>query len=264
MESKTLSPAALELIEKYLHLPFKEKDVQTPYFNNRRQKVRGALRVLIGKGSVEDITEEATIFSLKEKVDLKKMESADIKKYLIDHNIGIDCSGLAYYLLDEELRAQNKKPLRTFLFFPSAKNIFRKLLVKLRPVENAGVRTFNHEKNTREISLDEALPGDMIIMMETGKDHDLNHMLVLQKIEYENKKPKVFHYTHSLAWSTDGKYGHGVRQGTLEITSPKDDLLAQNWIEQGFSSQTNEGKTQNETFYRASTARELCLKRLAF
>lgn len=263
MESKTLSPATLQLIEKYLHLPFKEKDVQTPYFNNRRQKVRGALRVLIGKGSVEDIVEEATIFSLKEKIDLKKMESADIKKYLIDHNLGIDCSGLAFYLLDEELRAQNKKPLKKFLFFPSAKNFVRKLLVKLRPVENAGVRTFHHEKNTRNISLEEVLPGDMVIMMGTGKEHDLNHMLVIHNIEYENGKPKVLNYTHSLSWSTDGKYGHGVRQGTIEIISSNDDLLAQNWTEKDISSQKNEGKTQNETFWRASTASELCLKRLA-
>lgn len=256
MESKTLSAPALKIIESYLHLPFKDKDISCPYFNNRRQKVRGALRVLIGKGSVEDIIEEAMIFGLKEKVDIKKLSNEELKKYLIDHNVGIDCSGLAYYILDGELKDQKKSGLKSILSFPYAQNFIRKLLIRLRPVENAGVRTFAHEKNTKVIPLHEVCPSDMIIMMGTGRDHDLNHMLIIHEVEYENGVPKLLHYTHSLAWSTDGKYNHGVRQGQIEIVDVKKPLLEQKWTEQ------NQIGEKNETYWRATTAEELSLKRL--
>lgn len=178
----SLSPQALETIQNYLHLPFPNKDVQTPYFNNRRVRLRGGLRALIGKGSPNDIVEEAMIISLREKIDLNKLSNVDLKKFLVDNKLGIDCSGLAYHILDTEMQAQNKGSLHKILSRPWFKNPLRKLLVKLRPIENTGVGTFNHEINSFEVQLKDIKPGDLIIMMGAGPKQDYNHILLIHSI----------------------------------------------------------------------------------
>lgn len=69
-----LSQLAQSIIYNYLHVPIGSRCV-CPYFNNRRSKIRGGLRALVGKGSPEDIKEEVEILSLKEKKDLHKCTS---------------------------------------------------------------------------------------------------------------------------------------------------------------------------------------------
>lgn len=246
----------MQMIQNYLHLPFEKQTIAAPYFNNRRQKVRGALRVLIGKGNPDDIVEEAAIFGLKERVDMQSISAEQMKKFLVDHNIGVDCSALAYYVLDEELKARKKSGLKNFLYFQPTINPLRKILIALRPIENAGVKTFHNTKNSRQIELSEIQPGDCITMIGTGRDHDLNHMLVIHKVEYTGGTPKMLHYTHSLAWSTDGQYNHGVCQGKIGIVDIKKPLIEQKWTEK------NKEGTENETYWRATTAQELSIDRI--
>ena len=52
---------------------------------------------------------------MREKVDISKMDEDQLKKFAVEHNIGIDCSGLVYYILDAELKAKGKKPIRKYL-----------------------------------------------------------------------------------------------------------------------------------------------------
>lgn len=255
MSTTTLSPAALATIHEYLHLPFPNRNVACPYYNNRRSEVRGALRVLVGKGSVKDIMEECTIFSLKEKIDVKNLSNEDLKKFLIDHHIGIDCSGLAYYVLGAELTARSKKNIASTLFFPQAKNPIRKILTKLRPAEHTNVETLAHPKNSQEVSLSFVRPGDMVIMLGSGEKHDRDHVLIVHEVTVENNLPTKISYTHALAWTTDGKYHHGVRQGTIHLT-PTLSLLEATWEENG-----KQGH-ENETYLHATWAKTLIVRRL--
>lgn len=256
MQTKTLSAPALNIINNYLHLPFPGKGVSCPYFNNRNLKVRAALRVNVGKGSPDDIAQEASLIALREKIDLKELNNEQLKQFFVENNLGVDCSGLVYYVLSAELEAKNKGKLSKHLFFPHAKNPLRKLLVKLRAVENVNVEVLAHDKNSRVVSLAETQPGDMIVMLNVVAHAGRDHMLIIHQIDYEEKVPKTIHYTHSLQWSADGKYNHGVRQGTIEITDINKPLNEQRWIEIG-----KEGK-ENETFARAKKAEKFLIKRL--
>lgn len=229
MTSKTLSQPALKIIENYLHLPFPQKDISCPYFNNRHAKVRGALRAVIGKGTPQDIVDEAQIFALKEKTDLEKLSNQDLKKFLVEHNLGVDCSGLVYHVLDTELQKTQKKSLKQLLYFPHAKNFIRKFLVKLRPAENCSVTTLANEKNTIKIDLKNVEPGDIIIILQTGIHYDYNHVLLIHKIDYEKNIPQKIYYTHSLQYPHDGKYNHGVRQEEIEVTNVQKSISQQNW-----------------------------------
>lgn len=257
MPTKTISPQALQIINDYSHLPIDGHDISVPYFNNQRSKVRAGLRALIGKGSVEDIIEEAKIISLRDKINLEKISDESLKKFLVDNNIGIDCSALVYYTINAEFSSQNKKPLQKLIKFSFAKNPFRKLLAKLRPVENAGVNTLIHEDNSHEVELKNVQPGDMIIMIATGIQHNLNHVLLVHQVDYnEQNIPVKISYSHSFKWTSDGKYGTGIKQGTIEINDPGINLMDQKWTE---NSKIGE---ENETFIHAKMARELMIKRL--
>lgn len=256
MSEETLSQPALEIIKKYLELPFPNKKINCPYFNNSRHKVRGGLRATIGKGSPEEIVEEALIESLKQKIDLKELNDEQTKKFLVDNNLGIDCSALAYYILQEEIKAKKNKKIINQIIFPNTKNPFRKLINHLRPAENISVQIFNHPQNSQEIKLQEIKPGDLIIMNETGLDNKINHILIITKIEYQNNKPKNITYIHSFRWRTDGLYNHGVREGLIEITNEDDNILKQKWTE------NNKNNEENETFIHAQMANKLLIKRL--
>ncbi len=264
----TLSQPALEVIQNYLALPFPGKNVSCPYFNNRRAKVRAGLRALVGKGSAEDIVEEAVILSLREKINLEKLNNEELKKFLVDNNLGIDCSALSYHILDAEAKAQGLGSLHKILKRPWFKNPFRKLLVKLRPVENTGVGTLNHEVNSVEVNLKDIRPGDMIIIMGAGPKQDYNHVLLVTNVILRSEATKelskptsdelqktnipqstfsskdssspstssgslgmTITYIHSFQYPNDGLYNHGVRQEKIEITDINKSLLEQNWSE---------------------------------
>ncbi|MFH1946833.1 MAG: hypothetical protein ABIJ23_01590 [Candidatus Magasanikbacteria bacterium] len=279
MNSQKLTKEALSVIESYKNLSIGNCKILCPYFNNRRSGVRGALRVLIGKGTPQEIEEEAVLFALREKIDLKKLNEQDLKKFLVDHNLGIDCSGFVYHVLDAELKAQNKGGLKKYLKRPCIKNLIRKLISKLRPVENTGVATFNNDINTGEIKLSDIKPGDMIIMMNTGLKNDMHHILLVESILNEvkdlskprpNNKPRsnvaenldspkdssvasrllqnIF-YTHSFQFTTDGQYNHGIKHGEIKIINPNKNILDQVWSEV-------------ETHNHAKMAKELKIKRI--
>ncbi len=256
MTNKLLPFESLDVITKYLVLPFSGKEVSCPYFNNRRSKLRAGLRVLLGKGNPNEIVDEAKLFALREKVDLNTMSNDDIKKFLVEHNLGVDCSAFAYYILEALYRKKYNQSLASHLFYPNAKSLLRKLIIKLRAIENIDVKTFAHAKNSQSIQMTETMPGDFIIILNAGKEHNLNHILIIHKIEYENSLPTILSYCHSFQWSTDGKYNHGIKFGSIQIVDSQKSLLNQKWIES-----QKEGE-KNETYLRASTAETLEIRRL--
>lgn len=256
MITATLSPAALGVLNSYLALPFKQGSVVCPYYNNDRTKLRAGLRVLIGKGSPADIMDEALIISLHDKINLDSMTPEVAKKFLVDHKIGVDCSALVYYTLAAEVKSRGLGKLHKLIRFPLIKNPFRKLLTNLRPAENVNVLTLAHEANSSPIAMNDCRPGDSIILKNTGPAHKLQHVLLVHATEKENDILKTIHYTHSFAWATEGRYGHGVRQGYIEITNPQGTLLEQVWRENGVMG------APNETFEHAKMAETLELRRL--
>lgn len=228
MNTKLLSDKALSIIDQYANFRFGTTSCSIPYFNNRHFGTRMKFRVHTGKGSPKDIFDEIRDISVKEKINLHSTDSTGLKKFLVDHDIGIDCSGLAYYILNAECEARGLGTLDRHLSFPLCKGILGKAICKMRPVENAGVTTFAHEKNSREIQIKEAQPGDIITMI----GDDRNHIMIIHQIEYQNFLPIVLHYTHSMAWPEDGEYGHGIKRGEIEVMDINGKIPEQKWSEQ--------------------------------
>jgi len=248
---ETLSENTLAVIEKYLHLPL-GIGCQTPYFNNRRKRVRGGLRALVGKGTPEEISEEAEILSVKDRVSIKNMSEKTLKEFLVDENLGIDCSGFAYHILDAEAQARIGKKLRNIV--KTYKGFERKIIHKFRPAENTGVSTFSNEKNSIEIDIENTRPADFISIIGTGIDRKYNHMLIVENVEKTATSIKII-YIHSYAWPEDGAYGHGVRRGEINLKS------GQNILDGIWTEKEKTGKN-NFTFFSVQNAQSVSLRRL--
>ena len=218
-----LSKEAHGVIESYLRLPIGAGAV-TPYFNNRRAKIRAGLRALIGKGSPKEIADEARIIALREKVDVKSLDSATLKRFLVDKGLGIDCSGFAYHVLDAESRVRNSKPLKSYLALKLSP--LRSLLARLRTAEQVSVAVLARDDNSSPVRAKDAQPGDIVTLLNP----EYNHVLVIESSEKTDKNI-VLRYVHSYAWPHEGVYGHGVRRGTITLAG--DDIMRGIWDESG-------------------------------
>lgn len=253
VNSSTLGPRTLAVIHDYLALPFGTKP-SCPYFNNRRAKIRGSLRVIKGKGTPKEIIEEAEISALYTRVHIETMSKQSLKEFLVEQHLGIDCSGFAYHVLDAHAHETTRRGITNYLC-PINSGFVRSIINKLRPAENTGVGTFAHEKNSSVISLADAKPGDIITFIGTGKDHTYNHILIVTTLQ-RTETSTLITYAHSYTWPSDGLYNHGVRTGTIETKT--EDILTGTWTEQGKTGD------ENYTLQSARTAQAVSLRRLRF
>jgi len=261
-----LSPKAIKILSGYFNLPIiSQNGVRCPYFNNTRLRRRGQLRVLIGKGTPMEIVEEAKIISTQYHAGLfdkaghcclhnehgHEITAEEIRKFLIDHGLGIDCSGFVTQILHAHFKETKNIDLARKLF-KNPKNILRHVINYLRPIENIGVRTYFDDRNTKEIkNISEIQPLDLIIMMETGPQNKRNHIILITAKEGTKIK-----YAHARAWASEGQYGHGVAEGEIKIIKPEGNLLEQEWIELGKTDDTN------GTLLEAKQAKILIVKRI--
>jgi hypothetical protein len=253
LTNSQLSASAEKVINHYLNLPFSDKHgIRCPYFNNAKLGQRGQLKALIGKGTPTEIVEEAKILSVQYKQNIANPEitADDIRKFLIEHNLGVDCSGFITNVMQAEL-ADRGVNLVTQIFITPKIHIFRWLISKLRPVEQISVQVLANEKNTKAINnLADIKAGDMIMILKTGPKKTRDHILLVTRIDTDK-----ISYAHARAWSSEGRYGHGVSVGTITIINPAKVLLDQLWEEKGMKNENN------ETFLEAKQAAIVVIKR---
>lgn len=233
MNTKVLSNRALSVIDEYLHFRFGSAVSSVPYFNNRVVKARAALRATIGKGSPKEINEEVETLAIKNHISKDTLADESLKQLLTDANLGIDCSGLVYYVLNAEGEELGKGAIDKHLSFVNCTGIVGKLRCALRPVENCDVATLAHEKNSKLIPVKEVQPGDMITITGGPEGFERDHVLVIHQVDYQNFVPTKIYYSHAVAYSSDGIYGTGVRQGEIEILDPEESILEARWTENG-------------------------------
>ena len=262
-----LSAKAQKILYDYFNLPFDDiKGVRCPYFNNARLKQRAQLRVLVGKGTPKEIIEEAKIISIQYHAGLfdksghcclhnehtgKEVDGDEIRKFLIDHNLGVECSGFVTQILRAHFQETRNFDIARKFFIVSPRYILRWLIALLRPIENISVSRYGDDRNTQKINWLEAQAGDVIIMLETGPNNKRNHILLVT-----DKTPDAIYYAHARAWSNEGKYGHGVSKGIIKIVDKKSSLLEQTWEEMEF---VNE---KNETWQEAKGAKILEIRKI--
>lgn len=247
MNTKTLSDRALAVIDQYMHFQFGGTVCSIPYFNNKVSRQRAGMRVRIGKGSPHEILEELKTITIKRHVAISSLSDEMLKKLLVDENIGIDCSGFAYYVLNAESAERGRGTIDKHIHFVNCRSLLGKVRCHLRPVENCDVATLADDKNSQIVGLNDVRPGDTITMIDSGVNRrsnlrltpDRDHILIIHQVDYQNFSPTKLYYSHAVAYPEDGVYGSGVRQGAIEIVDPNKSIVEQRWVEDGKTDEDN-------------------------
>jgi hypothetical protein len=229
----TVNPDIIEaearaMIDRYLSLPVGAHP-SCPYFNNRRRGTKSGLRVLVGKGTPEEISEECEIRALQNRISIATLSSEKLKEFMVSQDIGIDCSGFAYHVLGAALHERRGGRLSSHIH-TRRKGFMGNIIARLRPAENMGVATFADERNSVAITASEARAGDIITFIGAGRDGTYNHIIVITKVETKESATRLS-YVHSYAWPEDGAFGHGVREGSVIVY--ENDLAHAVWKEAG-------------------------------
>lgn len=236
-----LAKPALKIIDYYFNLRLGSKNVpcpyyinedySLPYFENGKVVSRGKLifkkkrtknRALIGKGSPSEIIKITQEFAKKDDFDLEKASVAEIRKFMAKHGVGIDCSAVVARALNEVTKEKFKKPLWKFINF-GKRNFLRKILIRLRPIENISVKLLSSELNSKVISsLADIQPGDLLIAWNN------QHVILITEVGFNKKQPAYFKYVNSTWWYGDKG---GVKEGKVLIKNINNPLVDQIWLE---------------------------------
>jgi hypothetical protein len=247
MNTKTLSNRAMSIIDQYEKFHIENAICSVPYFNNKTRGSRLALRAYIGKGSPEEIYDETLTIILKNRMDPKSLSDSDIKKILTDKNIGIDCSGYVYHILNAEFRERGLGTIDKHIHFTECSGVLGKIKCSLRPVENCGVKTFANNKNSKIMSIKDIQPGDLITMLD-NENGVRDHVLIIKAVDYQNFIPTKIYYSHAIAYPEDGIYGTGIKNGMIEIVDINKPITDQHW------SATNNSENTMRLLDRARTS----------
>lgn len=224
MKSLHIPKIAQEQIDAYKSLNLGGKKITCPYYMN----VRGNkdLRAMVGKGLPEEIELEAQIWEKVKGVSFEDMSKKEIKEFLIERSIGIDCSGFVVHVLNTWYVAENNSSIWMSFTLPH-KNILRKLAYRLKPVEKLGADIITNTENATEIAINDVLPGD-VVRLKWKKKNSHHILLITQVDKHEDGTVAKLTYTHSIP-----VYGEesGVKTGEIEITNINKPLEEQNWLE---------------------------------
>ena len=219
-----ISDAAQNTIHRYMNLSLGGKNIVSPYYINTK---RGRdLRAMVGKGTPEEIIMEAKIWEKLKGASFEEMADKEIKQFLIDKGIGIDCSGFVVHVLDAEYWDRKHKHIWSALKI-SGRGFYSWLRYKLRPVENMGANTLTGWDNNIEVTVSDVRPGDLI--RSKWKKVGTHHVQLVTRVEYTDEgMPSLIEYTHSTPYYGEG---NGVRIGQIRITDPNRRLFEQEWLE---------------------------------
>jgi len=186
------------------------KKARVPYWRNRfsHKKLRRIQGPFGGKGTPSQIRRATLRKAEQTGVDLRKLTPAQIRAFMRQKRIGLDCSGFAFQILNF-LRPGFWAGLRKA---PGTSN---------NPIIRFSAKALTSKENT--IAVEKTVnirPGDMIPMSFFGKGID--HLLVV----VENNGREIV-YAHSSSRTTN----NGPHLGKIKITNPKLKIKSQKWLE---------------------------------
>ncbi len=227
MVTETIPDVVKNLINSYKKLKLGNKEVVTPYYIN--DKRRKDLRAMVGKGTPDEIEVEAKIWEKVKGVDFDNMSPDEIKEFLINRGIGIDCSGFVVHLLNVWHKEKENKPLWGELT-PLQKSPIWKLRYFLRPAENMGADIVTDDDNSIAVELNDVRPGDLI--RSKGKKNNAHHVMLVSEVTRDDSKENTpvtqIKYIHSSPYF--GKE-NGIREGVINILDINKPLQDQEWLE---------------------------------
>ncbi len=208
------------LINSYFNLPIAGKKIRCPYYKNVGvSQKRFGKKVFIGKSHPQEIV--LIVQSLAEKFDIKleDLSASEIRDFMKERRIGIDCSGFVCWVLDSWYQEKfNGEHLWKKIRFPAS--FLKKIRYFLRPIENLDVKILLGSPDLKPVfGAAEIKPGDLIHLGQ-------HHLLIVYQVDKDAKErtTKIF-YCHS------SDFYDGVHKGEIEVVDPDYGLEKQRWVE---------------------------------
>lgn len=220
----TIPETVQKEIDRYKNLKLGDKQVRTPYYMNLKRSKD--LRAMVGKGTPEEIEMEARIWEKLKGEDFSKMNEKEIRDFLVNRGIGIDCSGFIIHVLNSWHREKNGKNIWKGLKSGN-KSFLHRISYLLKPVEKLGAEIITNAENTHKVEIKDVLPADVVRLKWKRKNS--HHILLVTEVEKdESGVVKKIGYTHSIPF-----YGEesGIKTGEIIITDQNKPLESQNWTE---------------------------------
>jgi hypothetical protein len=224
MKTETIHSSALDVISSYQKLMLGGKFVSTPYYINANRNKD--LRAMTGKGTPSEIIMEAKIWEKLKGINFRELSEDEIKQFLMDRSLGIDCSGFVVHVMNAYSKEFYKTPIWNKLKIP-AKDIFSTLKYILRPAEQLGANIITNHENTEEIEIENVKPGDLI--RSKAKRNNSHHIMLVTRVSFNDSgNVQSIQYTHASPY-----YGmlNGVKTGDIIIRDIEKPLWDQEWTE---------------------------------
>ena len=212
-----------KLIKNYFNLKIANKSIKTPYYINEKHGRRGGLRSLVGKGTPTEIEEEVKIFAKLRSFCLEEANEEEIREFMKEEGIGVECSGFVSNILDKWLKCTKQGSLYSNIKFEN-KNIFDAIIKYIRPVQNISADLLTNKNNTIPVELKDVQAGDLIRFKGLKTGH---HIAIITEVK-KKSKGKMVKYLHSTAhYEKD----NGVKKGEILVKDESRDLGEQEWKE---------------------------------
>jgi hypothetical protein len=226
------------LAKEYTYFTVEEKRVPIPYVLGfgRWQFWKSS-----GKGSPTQIRNELIRTAKQQNFNLVNTSAQEISRFMKMHRIGIDCSGLAYHLLDTYFRTWLNRSVASIINrFPGQLGQLEKIILSPQRYRRINAATLTSPLNTILIPTAEDVQISDLISISSVEERD--HILVVTKVEndYSNSGAKIT-YIHSSSKSTQKQ---GPHYGEIRVTAPKMGLEHQQWMEK-----TKTGGNYGQDFY---------------
>lgn len=215
----TLTPSAQELIARYQSLHIQGLHIVCPYHINCGQ--RGRHRALVGKGRPEEIERAAERY-LKKFQMYANGDADRLQRYLIACGIGVDCSGLAAWILDCLTQERLRRPIWKCLTFPG---MARRVISRLRPLENISANLLTGPLNAQTVTdISEARPGDMVRLIGGG------HIVVVSEVGMD-AHGQALYFAYVQSTTSYGQQNGVDSSGVVILSQPAGSLSEQKWAD---------------------------------
>jgi len=222
-----------QLADEYVHFEIEGKIISVPYSISKEGKKRaigelssagvtGRFANFGGKGSPQQIKQLVLGAAKKESFFIKKATEEEFLKFMIDHGIGVDCSGFVYNILDQYLRTTKKISLDTIILrYPGIFGKIERFLLQKNRIRRSSAATLTSDLNTVKIvKVKDIKPGDMLRL--THSDWTGKHIAIIVEI---NKDYILYAMTSQYTKT------QGARFGKIIILDKNKGLEAQKWSE---------------------------------
>ena len=231
--------ALRDMANEYTNFTVAGRHIKIPYVMSSR---RWDFWRTSGKSTPEKLNEELIAYAQRYSFDLNAAKEYDVYQFMREHGIGIDCSGLAYHLLDAFVRALHGIPLSQYLVrFPGILGQLEKNLLAFKRSRRINAATLVSPLNAVSVeSTKDIRIGDLIF-----SEHIRDHVLVVTDLFIsQHKKLTGLEYIHSSSVQTQKR---GPHYGYINVRNPESDIKSQEWLEK-----TKHGTNYGEEYIKES------------